>query len=365
MGSMTMEHDFLRATGESFHSLEEVVNHIVEEVELDAIRGDLSVVGSISNYPSLSDLRDTIQPYFSEHESCGKLIHLRSRRDGVPYYLFWDEDFPTWFTTGRKTKDIPNTLGDLLKKDRHLGRLWISKAEMERLRAQVVEDYPRILMTYFTASRSKHSDVPAVNRPRHERTIQYYGADGMETYSEMRHDYGVLPTNMVFKRPGVFKFRVTNQGIFTIKDGGLRHCLSLITDATESLKPVKDAIGDSSFTKRENKFSEGQQLPTSHPWRIELSRDLRPKDLDALDPEGLKEDWELLRTSFRRSTGEESPYFAADLLDANLYTRIALKSRRDEVRVYPREETGIDQSVRIFDLVRDQIDPDSYASAVS
>lgn len=361
---MPDDHDFLGTTGVTFDSLDEVVDHIVDEVELNAIQGDLSVVGSISNYPSFDELADVLSPYFDEVETHGRLIHFRSRRDGVPYYLFWDEDFPIWFTTGRKTKDIPKTLGALLKNDRHLGRLWISKAEMETLRARVVEDHPEILMTYFTASRSKHSDVPAVHRPRHKRTIQYYGNDGMETYSEMRHDYGVLPTNMVFKRPGVFKFRVTNHGIFTINDGGLRECLSLIKNATESLKPVKEAIGDSSFKRRENKFSEAQELPTSYPWRIELSRDLRPKDFDAFDQEILKEDWELLKTSFRQSMGEEDPFFAGDLLDENTYSRIAIKSKRDEVRVYPREETGIDQSIRIFDLISDQIDPESTASTV-
>ncbi|MDB2276559.1 hypothetical protein PM022_18960, partial [Halorubrum ezzemoulense] len=49
--------------------------------------------------------------------------------------------------------------------------------------------------------------------------------------------------------------------------------------------------------------------------------------------------------------------FTAEVVDTENFARTELKSTEDSIRVYPRDNTGIDQSVRLYNFVDDYIDP--------
>jgi hypothetical protein len=376
---------FLNTGDREFYSLEEVTEHIKETATLSKIDGDLSVIGSICDFDSSEELVESAQSHFHIEERHGDLLLLNAKALDVPYYVFLSDEFPIWFTTGRKTEDMPESIDAYLKSEQRIGRMWISKTQMENLRQQIVNRYPDVLMPYFTASRSQHSEISAKRRPRFERTFQYYGKDGLETFNEIKHEYGVLPTNLKFQMSNEFKFRVTTRGVFTIKNGGLSEVLSVIQDSIERLKEVKDAIDTSGFKRRKNKFASGQTIPESHPWAVQLESAVTQADIERLEEE--IQEWEFNIGELDVSFGEESdasdvdiegeglqqqqlveqssPHLKAELIDERSYGKTVLRTHEDAIRIYPREDTGIDQSIRLFEFISDQIDANAHPTRVS
>lgn len=355
--------DFFGIGDRAFQSLPEVTSFIYEEVDLGEIDGDLSVIGSVSNFANLDTFIESSQSHFKILRKNRNLLLLDAKKFDVPYYLFWDEDFPIWFTTGRKTEDLPKTIDEYFKSEPRIGRLWISKREMENLRQRIVEGYPEVLMTYFTARRSRHSDIQAERRPDVERTFQYYGKDALETFNEIKVNYGVLPTNLKFHKPNNFKFRVTQKGIFTIKYGGIEEVLTVIQDSVNRLQNVKDAIDSSNFSTNTNKYSPESSIPISKPWEINLQSEIRQGDIDRFQSDEL-DTWEFSLTEIQSSFENDPPLFQTTLLDNRAYGKSIIHSKNSSLRVYPRKGTGIDQSLRIFEFVKDQIDPSAHATTV-
>ena len=294
----------------------------------------------------------------------GDLLLLDAHQLDIPYYLYLSDEFPIWFTTGRKTEDMPETIDAYLKGHRSIGRLWISKTEMENLRQRIVQNYPDVIMPYFTATRSRHSEIPAERRPRYERTFQYYGKDGLETFNEIKYEYGVLPTNLKFQKANDFKFRVTTRGVFTIKNGGLGEVLRVIEDSIDRLREVKQAIDTSGFKRLRNEFAGGQTIPESRPWAVQLDSPITEEDVELIESEELEE-WEFNLGKIDVSFDREVPQFKAELIDDRSLGKTILRSHNDSIRIYPREHTGIDQSVRVFEFINDQLDPESTAIQVT
>lgn len=356
--------DFLRVGQRDFSSLEDVTSYITDNIDLGNIDGDLSVIGSVSDFQSQDEFIQSSSSHFSLEQQNGDLLLFNARKLDVPYYIYWDDDFPVWFTTGRKTEDISETIDEYLKSDPRIGRLWISKTEMEDLRQRIIQTYPNVLMTYFTATRSRHSEVDAQRRPRYERTFQYYGKDALETFNEVKYEYGVLPTNLKFQRANDFKFRVTKRGIFTVKNGGLGEVLTVIRDSIDRLQDVKEAIDSSEFSTKQNKFASDNPLPQSRPWEVQLQSPLTERDVNRFEGEELGE-WEFTLSDLRASFDGDSVNFQAELLDDRTLGRTKLLSKDGSIRIYPREETGIDQSVRVYEFINDQIDPNAFARQVT
>ena len=51
-------------------------------------------------------------------------------------------------------------------------------------------------------------------------------------------------------------------------------------------------------------------------------------------------------------------------MDQNNYGKTAIRTKDTDIRVYPREATGIDQSIRIYNFVDDHIEPNPDAIEV-
>lgn len=380
--------NFLNVDGQELHSLDEVTAHIQDIASLSNLDGDLSVIGSICDFDTTDDMTDSLESHFFIEERHGDLLFLNAKKLDVPYYVFLSDEFPIWFTTGRKTEDMPESIDAYLKSEPRIGRMWVSKTQMENLRQRIVNRYPDVLMPYFTASRSKHSEIPAQRRPRHERTFQYYGKDGLETFNEIKYDYGVLPTNLKFQKANDFKFRVTTRGVFTVKNGGLPEVLGVIEDSIERLKEVKEAIDTAGFVRTTNEFASGQTLPESRPWAVQLTDGVTQADIERIQEE--VEEWEFnigeldvdyrervpipesaqgedgpLQLEQREQVKETLPSVRAELIDERSFGKTVLRTHDDTIRIYPREHTGIDQSVRVFEFISDQIDSTAYATPVS
>lgn len=119
--------DFFGIGERSFQSLPDVTNYISDEVDLGDIDGDLSIIGSVTDFESIDEFIQSSESHFKILRKNRNLLLLDAKRFDVPYYLYWDDDFPIWFTTGRKTEDLPKTIDEYFKSEPRIGRLWISK----------------------------------------------------------------------------------------------------------------------------------------------------------------------------------------------------------------------------------------------
>jgi hypothetical protein len=180
---------------------------------------------------------------------------------------------------------------------------------------------------------------------------------------------------------------VTTRGVFTIKNGGLAEVLSVIHDSIGRLQEVKEAIDTSGFKRTTNQFAGGQTIPESQPWAVQLNSAVTQADIERLEEE--IQEWEFnigeLDASFKQDvpesrdpTSEEQlvqeqkqlvtqskTRLKAELIDERSFGKTVLRSHEDTIRIYPREHTGIDQSVRLFEFITDQIDPEAYATQVA
>ncbi|MCL9814408.1 hypothetical protein [Natranaeroarchaeum aerophilus] len=362
---MRSDMDFLNVGDREFDTLEEVTFHIRQNVNVTNFDGDLSVIGSVCDFDSTDEFVHSLESHFSLERQNGNLLLLNAKEFDVPYYVFLSNEFPIFFTTGRKTRDFPETINAYFKGEQNIGRLWISKREMENLRQRVVNKHPDVIIPYFTATRSRHSEVEANRRPRFERTFQYYAKDGLDTFNELKYEYGVLPTNIKFQKTNEFKFRVTTRGVFTINNGGLEQVLTVIEDSIERLREVKKAIDTSGFSTRTNKYTQSGGMAQSRPWAVELSHELTDEDVQQFEGEVLQEDWEFDLSELDVRAGDDRYHFSAELIDERTLGKTILRSNENSIRIYPREDTGIDQSIRVFEFINDQIDPKSIARKVA
>ena len=360
-----MRGDFLDAIDRDFGSLEEFTEYIREDVELNSLDGDLNVIGSVSDFPDRDAFVRSLETRFDVVRETDDLLLLNSVSKDVPYYVYLHGQFPLFFTTGTKTEDIPKTVDKYLVKEKDMSRMWVSRREMEKIRQDVTDRHPNILMPYFSAKRGAESDVEAKIRPKKKRTFIYHGDDGLKTFSELREQYGVLPNNMKFEMPNEFNFRVSTKGVFTINNGGLRESLTLIERSIKTLTEVKRYIDESEYTEEENKYVGGgkSRIPKSKPWAIELEKGLTETDVKGFKDSIEMEEWEFTVSRMKPSF-EPEPRFSSVVVDSNNYGRTDLEGTPERIRVYPRENTGIGQSLRLFRFVSEQIDPNSRPATV-
>lgn len=359
-----MPHDFLDASDREFHSLNSVFSFL-ESVELKQLDNRLKIIGAISDFDSEDQFTQSLTSHFQISSTHGDLINLSARvSDGderVPYYVFLDDMFPIFFTTGTLTKEIPPTLQEYILNRSEMARMWIAKRQMERLRESVVSGNPYVIVPFFTGQRTKNVNISASKRPNTERTIVYYGDDGLETYREMKHQYGVLPSNIEFESPGHFHFRIKEQGIFTLMDSGVSQIYSLLSETKEHLQRVKNAIDTSSYGEESGQLLD-RPIPYSEPWGIRLESGLSESDISDFEANIEFGDRDMTVTEYSPSYNPNG--FAAEVVDTEHYARAELKSTKDMIRIYPRGNTGIDQNVRLYNFVDDYIDPNCQPAEI-
>ena len=352
-----MPYDFLDAVDSEFESLEGVFEFL-DSTNLNELDGRLKIIGAISDFNTRDELLRSLKPHFQVGNEYGNLVNLSAQisedEDRVPYYIYLDNTFPIFFTTGTLTKEIPPTLQEYLISRPEIARMWIAKRQMERLRQSLVSQHSNLIIPFFTGQRTKNVNIPANRRPDTERTIVYYGDDGLETYREMKHEYGVLPSNIEFESPGRFNFRIKEQGIFTLLDSGVSQVYSLLLETKEHLGRVKNAIDSSSYGEEPGRLTE-HDIPYSEPWGIKLESGLSEPDISDFEQNIELEDKDMTVTEY--SSSYDPVGFAAEVVDTENFARAELKSTHDSIRVYPRDNTGIDQSVRLYNFVDDYIDP--------
>ncbi|WP_424015195.1 hypothetical protein ACOZ35_04135 [Halorubrum xinjiangense] len=356
--------DFLDVGSESYEEFPDFVDYIKEDVELAEIEGKLSLIGSISEFESKEQLVSSLNPTFEIIRDLGNLLLISGGPNNTPFYVHINDFCPVFLTTGTKTKDLPATIDTYFKREGSVSRLWVGKKQMDTIRRGIANKHPDVRIPYFTAHHSPTSEdtIGGITRPDFERTIQYYGEDGRRTFQEVKSKYGVFPTNVRFKKPNGFKFRITNDGVFTI-NSGLSEPLTIIQSSIDRLREVKSKIKTSDFDQVSNEFVSEQNLEMSEPWGIKLESGLERRDVDNFAANIQSRDWDFELSRLTSSFGD-IPGFSAEIVDQNSYGRAGMRTKNDLIRVYPREHTTFSQFMRIYSFVSDHIDSNAQPIAL-
>lgn len=350
------ELDFLDVHDHSFSSEREFFEFVEERDSIAKVGENINIVGSVNNYSSHADFQKAITLGFEEIWADENVSLLAAHYNGraIPYYTLYDQDFPIFITTGNITKEMPNTIGEFLQNDPHVGRFWLSMEQIEQVRRTLVRKYDDLIIPFFTGHRSKYSDVPAEKRGNIERTISYWAEDGRETFKELRSKYGVLPTNIRFERPNDFKFGVKQEGVFTHQKGSIMDIWELLDEERERKQVLKSTINSGGFDTSPSAVFEGHEISHSSPWAIEMSDVLGENPIDKFEDRVSEDKWEFGVSEFRPA-GRSG--FRAELVDENMYGRTRLDGRGEKVRIYPLDGNDIDPQFRVFAFMQDHFDP--------
>jgi hypothetical protein len=88
---------------------------------------------------------------------------------------------------------------------------------------------------------------------------------------------------------------------------------------------------------------------------LDVSFTEAPSDVD-FEGEGLRQ---------QQLVEQSSPHLKAELIDERSFGKTVLRTHEDAIRIYPREDTGIDQSIRRFAYIADHPDADAQPTQVS
>ena len=272
------------------------------------------------------------------------------------FYLYYDEEsgVTLFYTDQRKTKEIKYTVAKLLDGERGLHYLYIGPGLFRDIRREIIRNEEIAEITKFVADRLEESDYPCRIRPDVERTIQYYGDDGIEALEEMEENYGVRPRNITFNVPNQAKFRITRKGVFSLGRGDLTTLFEYVELCIENALEIKEAYGESNFQMLAT--TESLSVPTSEPAAIELSGQLEYSEVEKVKSRMNQEGY-LLVDSFQQ---EGSLYFSSKVMDTKKKNKFRIKASEDEIRVFPQEtDDNLGSFLRFHEFVQSNIDPDA------
>jgi len=362
---MSEEIDYLQAMDRDYTSIDDFVEYLEEDYGISSMPGEFNVFSAVNNLPSKKEFADSLTAIFETINSTGDLYLITTtvENDRVYYYVYMDEEFPYFFTRANKTDQIPPTIGKFLQNKFNVGRLTLSQRQIDQIRKELVSEFEDLLIPFFSAKRTPDADISARRRANTSRSLQYRADDGIETYREMRYNYGVLPRIMTFERPNHFKFRVKQEGIFVHEDGSFIELWETLQKQKDRAKDIVESSNTGGYGEVTSSVFEDKEISVSSPWEIKVEDGIHGPALGNFR-EHLNEDfWEFGVSEYRAQPGV--PRFEAELIDENQYERTILRTKNDSIRVFPREFTDIDQSVRIFNFISDHFDSDCIAREVT
>ncbi|WP_283403828.1 hypothetical protein [Halorubrum sp. DM2] len=353
------------AVDRDFSSADDFVSYLEKDYNLGEVPESVNFIGAINDCRSEKAFIDSLGSHFDRVDSTGDLYLLKgdTGEEYVPYYVYVDDEFPVFITTANITDEMPPTINSYLQQSKDVGRFWLSKRQMEALREELISRYDGdILIPFFSAKRGMFSEIGARKRPGTKRRITYYADDGLETYREMRMEYGVLPTILEFERPNHFKFRVKDKGVFVHESGSVQELWRTLKKETEHKSRIKEYIDTGEATEPESTVFQNKTISVSRPWGIKVDPGLHRDHLDGFKSHLQNEELEFGVSEY--NSYPEIPSFDAELIDHSSYETTKLMTKEDTIQVYPRELTDVDQSFRIYNFVSDHFGPKCEPVAV-
>jgi hypothetical protein len=358
--------DFLYAIDREYTDREDFIDYLDTSYRRGELSGEFSVIGAVNNLPGgKTEFLDQLRDHFTLLNSTGDLhiLHTSVDEDPVYSYVYLDDDIPVFFTNANKTDQIPPTIWRFLQETYGVGRLMLSQRKIDQLKQKIVSSHENVIVPYFSARRSRDSMISARRREQTERSVQYRAIDGLETYREMRYNYGILPQIMVFEKPNEFKFKIKADGTFVHQKGGLQTLWDCLEQEVSRVETMKKYANTAKYGKSDSSFFGEQKFSVSTPWGIEVDDGIKSTHLDTFRDHLDEKFWEFSVSEY--NAYPELSSFEAEVIDDSTNERTTMKTKGDEVRVFPREMTDIDQSLRIFNFISDHFDSDCTPKTVA
>ncbi|WP_331234854.1 hypothetical protein [Natronorarus salvus] len=362
---MIESNDYLNAQNKDFESINSFIDYLELDYKVGDSPGDFNIIASINNLPSKSEFSQNIERNFNIVFQNDDLVLFKAKVDKeiVCHYVYLDDEFPIFFTKANKTDQIPPTIESFLQNTADVGRLQLSRRRIDQIRTELVRKYEdEIIIPFFSARRPVDASISAKRRSQFQRSIQYRASDGLETYREMKFNYGVLPKIMDFEVANQFKFRVKQDGILVLYSGSILELWERLQQEVSRAKQIKDSSNTAAYGKVGSSFYPNDGMTVSSPWGIEVKSGIKEEYLESLPTHLEEKFWEFGLSEYHPMP--EIPGFTAELIDETHYERTVLKTKGNTVRVFPRKLTDIDQTVRIFNFVSDHFDSECEAQPV-
>ena len=358
--------DFLNLSNRGFESRDSFMEYIDEKYRHGELSRGFNIIASVNNLERPSDFSSLVAREFNVLEENGDLLRIHTTYDDEPVYsyVYLDDIAPLFLTTANKTDQIPPTIIRFLQSTQDIGRLMLSKRKIDEIRQLIVSNHENVMIPFFSARRSVDEPVTAKKRPDTQRSIQYRADDGLETYREMKYNYGVLPSIMTFECPNRFKFRVKDDGTFVHVDGGLLTLWDCLKRQIDRVEEVVKYANTGSYEDAESYFlDENEQFAVSKPWAVEVKPGISPSHVRTLPTQLNESFWEFSVADYYSQP--ELGSFEAEVIDDTTQERTTMKTKGNDVRIFPRELTDVDQSLRLYNFINDHFDADCTPKKVA
>lgn len=352
------ENSFLKLENQEFNKIDEFTNFLIDKRDINEFGDDLKIIGAISEYRQLSELKNSLRG-FKVEKQFGNLLLLVTNFEEIEreFYVYFDETngFCMFTTLENKTDVIPKTLMSFIQNTPNFSPLWINPEMLDDIKGDICSDYQDTLIPHFVAKRRNNTEIPAKFRGDRKRVIEYYGEDGKTTLKELKGLYGVLPTVLEFKLPNNNQFVIDHKGIFTLKKGDFDIIFETISDSLKKLLEVRDVVNSSSYDlvkadTEERSFS----MESKKPWIIDLEEKIKYEEVPKIEQEIEDNEWGFAVVDKVAEKG--SLYLSARLIDTRKNREIEIVSDGTEIKVFPPEDEEIGSSMRFFQFVKESID---------
>ncbi len=351
--------------GENFNDSEDFIRY-VDDILRDASTS-IKAIFTLSNFKTpeefLEDLKKSGFRVVSAHGIVFRLLKHSEKYGNVEYLALYTEDGnPIFFTLATKTKEIPPTLLDYLKRAKNISNLWISLTRMDELIENLKEEYKDdITATYFTGTYSPLFKRKAERRPNLTRFVEYRGDDALQSYEEFKYEYGILPRVFEFNILGYGTFRLDYQGIVVAKP---RSSFSFVCQTMDEIisevdiskeKITKAHVFDKPMKVGRKEFKTSLKFP----WSVKLSEIIEVVKFEEFI-KVLESEWEFLPIDVDIKRNDENSEFldfsyfrVIDMMKPNEFSVIC---RNEDLKVYPSKTLDFGSSLRFFQSVKSFLD---------
>lgn len=320
----------------------------------EVVEGNLYICAGITDHSEDEFVEAIEREGWERTESHGHigLIETEFRDSSAKAYLSFDEELGLFFlyTNQRKSEEIDKAVLPLLRDTDGLHYLYVGPRIIRNLCEDIKYEKDASKVTTFIAKRTPGTEIGARRRPETNRTINYYGDDGMEALGEVERDYGVLPHTVEIAIPTQVRFRVNKQGVFTLKNGKISTLFEYMNTCIEQTLAMKQEYDETDFEVLQ--VGNGYDVPESKPATIELSQPLTLQDLRQTRETIDNGDYTLLDVYL----DESSTVLSAKVFDSEKNLFFNLEITPSKLRVFPREESEMEVFIRFFEFVQTEID---------
>jgi len=238
--------------------------------------------------------------------------------------------------------------------------LWINPLAFDQIKNTILSEHPYTKIPDLSADRHPSTDVAAKLRPEYRRSMRYRGDDGRETLEELRHYYGVLPSSIHFRIPGLVDFRLNNRGIFSYLGGSPEYMFEYADRAVELVLQVRKILEQSKLEIIDI-VTERKRLRVSHvvPFAISFKRTLDIANTELLIDELERNEFAIYNSAVMQG----SVYFDGTVLDEVKKSVFTISTDEHRMIVLPRYRTSFDSFLRFYEAIAESFDPEAKCVA--